>query len=150
MPSPFTLVAEALQEIIQNEFSPEGFTAILDNLHESLGMNRVDIGIAPVADRLMSRNANVQETWVEVRFYDLWKQEIHPTTVVDPTRITDFAERFRNAVREANRGDLGFENAWYFSIESIDYPNDPTGNKSRFVATIRCYGTNSALAETGT
>lgn len=146
--SPYDAVAAALQAIIASEYAAEGYTAIRDNIHESLGRDRVDIGIAPVEDSLRTGNAVVQETYVEVRFYDLWTDEITPETVIDPTRITAYAERFRDACRRSNATDPGTGQVWYFSVLRITYPNDPTGNKSRFHATVRAYGNNSSLVET--
>ena len=146
--SPYEIVAPILKEVIDEEFEEEGFVAIFDNLHESLGLTRVDIGIAPMSDVVTSNNSIVQETNIEVKFYDLWKREITPETLVNPSRITGFAHRFRNAVREQNLGAAGQAAAWFFDIRRIDYPNDPTGNKSRFVAHIRVLGNNNALVET--
>lgn len=142
-------IALTLKDIIEEEFSAEGFTVILDNLHESLGRKRVDIGIAPVEDVVMPSNNIVQHTTVEVRFFDLWKQEISPETLVNPSRIAGFAERFRKAIRESDgRTDPATGQTWFFQLVRIGYPNDPTGNKTRFVATIRGWGNNNALFET--
>lgn len=144
--SAYFTVAADLKTIIDTEFAPEGFTAIFDNLHESLGRTRVDIGIAPLEDIVRSTDFLVQETMVEIRFYDLWKQEISPETLVNPTRITDFAERFRAALREFNQSRSG--QMWFYNLLRIAYPNDPTGNKTRFVATVQALGNNAALIET--
>lgn len=146
---PFTLIATALKQIIETEFAAEAFTVVFDNLHESLGRTRVDIGVAPIADEVRASNKVVQETSVELKFYDLWPQQISPETVVNPSRITGFAHRFREALRNA-RGftDPQTGEVWFFSLERIAYPNDPTGNKTRFVATIRGLGNNNALVET--
>lgn len=147
-PSAYSVIATALEQIIATEFEPEGFTAIRDNLHESLGLDRTDIGIAPIEERPWDRAGVAQEVMVEVRFYDLWTKEISPTTIVDPARITGFAERFRDAVRRQQATDPGSGRVWYFDVVRIQYPNDPTGNKTRFHATIRAYGDNSGLVET--
>lgn len=146
--SAYLTVATALQQIIATEFAPEGFTAIRDNLHESLGRYRTDIGIAPVDDFPRDSNELVKETVVEVRFYDLWTQEISPDTVVDPARITGFARRLEDAVRVANATDPGTGEVWYFAIRRTTFPNDPTGNKTRFHMTIRSFGNNAGLIET--
>jgi hypothetical protein len=148
MASSYENVAAALKTIIDAEFAPEGFTAIFDNLHESLGRTRTEIGIAPVDDIVRDDNGLVQETVVEVRFYDLWTAEISNTTVVDPSRITGFAERMRDAIRVYNSGRYGTGMTWYFDVRRVSYPSDPTGNKTRFHATIRALGNNTALVET--
>ena len=43
---------------------------------------------------------------------------------------------------------MGTTTLWYMTVTSVDYPKDPTGNKSRFEATVRAYGQNTALTET--
>lgn len=148
MASAYENVAASLKTIIDAEFAPEGFVAVLDNLHESLGRSRVEIGIAPVEDIVRDTDSLVQETIVEVRFYDFWVQEISPTTAVDPSRITGFADRFRAAIRVYNKQRLGTGRTWYFDIRRVAYPNDPTGNKTRFHATVRGLGNNTGLVET--
>lgn len=146
--SAYEVVATAIKTIFEDEFSEEGFTMVFDNLHESLGRKRVDVGIAPDEDVVSPANAKVQETWVEVRFYDLWRQEISPDTVVNPVRITNFAERFRDALRRQQATDPGTGQVWFFDVRRVRYTNDPTGNKTRFVASIRAYGNNANLVET--
>lgn len=146
--STYETVATHLKAVIDTEFAPEGFTAILDKLHESLGRKRVDIGIAPVRERRYARDAYVRETWIEVRFYDLWTQEISPDTLVNPVRIATFAERFSRAIEAYNNTVVGTGSMWFFDVEEIDYPDDPTGNKTRFHASVRAYGNNPAIVET--
>lgn len=146
--SPFEVVATAIKSVFDQEFAAEGFVMVFDRLHESLGRNRVDVGIAPTEDAPMDGNAVVQQTFVEVRFYDLWRQEISPETVVNPTRITGFAERFRRSLKEAGALDPATEMVWFFDVQRVTYPPDPTGNITRFHAQIRAFGNNAALVET--
>lgn len=146
--SAYEVVATAIKAIFEQEFADEQLVMIFDNLHESLGRSRVDVGIAPDEDVVSPANAQVQETWVEVKFYDLWRQEISPETQVNPVRITNFAERFRDALRRQQATDPGNGQVWFFDVRRIRYPNDPTGNKTRFVASIRAYGNNANLIET--
>lgn len=146
--SPFEAVAIAIKAVFDATFAAEQFVMIFDDLHESLGREYVAVGISPTEDLTRTTNALVQETWVEVKFYDLWRQEISPDTVVDPVTITAYAERFRNALRIASASDPGTGQVWYFDVRRITYPRDPTGNKTRFVATIRAFGNNSNLVET--
>lgn len=148
MSSSFSQVSDQLKTIIDAEFAAEGLVAVKDDLHESLGRKAAAVGISPVEDVLYGGNDLVQETSVEVKFYDKWPQEINPETVVDPTRITDFAERFRAAVGRGAASFAGTKELWYFDVRRITYPRDPTGNKTRFVATIRCTGNNVLLTET--
>lgn len=149
-PSTFEAVATVLKTIIDTEFAAENIVATFDNIHESQGTKGICVGIAPIEDLVQPTNHLVQETMIEVRFLDLWKKEIDPKTVINPTRITAFAERFRAALREAGNGitDPGTGQVWFFQLLKISYPDDPTGNKSRFFASIRVWGNNSQLVET--
>jgi hypothetical protein len=146
--STFKTVATKLKTIIDTEFAAEGYTAVFDNLHESLGRTRVDIGISLERQRPMAADAHVRETFLTVKFYHLWKQEITPTTVVNPDTIATFAERFERAVQTYNKTAVGNGLVWYFDVTNTEFPNDPTGNKTRFVSSVRAYGNNTSLVET--
>lgn len=146
--SPFEAAAEAVIATFNAEFSAEQFVMIPDDLHESLGRTRVDVGISPDEDIVVAANNVVQQTMLEVKFYDLWTQEISPDTQVNPYKIAGYAERFRRALRQTKATDPGTDQVWYFDVTRTRYPRDPTGNKTRFVMTIRAYGRNSALVET--
>lgn len=146
--SPFEAVATAVIAVFEATFASEQFQMIPDELHESLGRDRVSVGIAPTEDTRLNGNSLVQETWVEVKFYDLWTQEISPETVVNPYKIAAYAERLRHALGVASASDPGTGQVWYFDVVKTSYPRDPTGNKSRFVMTIRAFGNNSNLVET--
>lgn len=146
--SPFETAATVVMQVFNDEFEPEGFTMIPDKLHEALGRRAVAAGIAPVEDVTSPGNALVQETYIEVRLYDLWTEEIDPETQINPFRITAFAERLRNALRVTRATDVGTGDVWFFDVRRTQYPDDPTGNKSRFHMVIRAYGNNSTLVET--
>ena len=147
MASPFSVAALAIKTSFDLEFAPEGFVMIYDKLHESLGRERVEVGVAPTEDVVSERNGVVQETWLEIRFYGLWKQEISPTTQVDPTQITEYAERLRDALRRTRATDPGTDQVWYFDVRRTIYPDDPTGNKTRFHMLVRALGNNAGLVE---
>lgn len=146
--SAFAQIAEAIKPVFDATFAPEGFVLTFDNLHPALGRKRAYAGIAPATDRMRPGAAVVQETLVEIRLYLKWKEEINPETTIDPRVIAGYAERLRNALRAARTTDPGTGLVWYFDVTNVDYPDDPTGNKTRFHATIRAYGNNSGLVET--
>lgn len=148
MASAFETVATAVITVFNTEFAPEGFTMIPDRLHESLGRFRVDVGISPDEERANIRSRIMQEHYLSVQFYDLWTDEISPDTQVNPFKITAYAERFKEALRRSQATDPGTGDVWYFDVDRIQYPNDPTGNKTRFVASIRAFGNNTNLVET--
>lgn len=147
--SSYEEVANALKVIIDAEYAPEGLVAIHDELHESLGSAGTVIGISPdERGDIVNNNSLVLETWVQVRFQGGYNLQVNPAQTVDPRIITNFAERFRRAIRTANSPHAGTQRSWYYQIVDIRYPRDPTGNKTRFFATIRAYGNNSSLVET--
>jgi hypothetical protein len=147
MSSAYTQAADQLKIILDATYAPEGIVAIHDDIHESLGWNGPRIGINP-DDRgdVLGRNALVQETWIQVKFYGTWVKEITPETVVDPREITEMAERFRRAIEAANQPATGV--MWYYLLRQITYPRDPNGNRTRFVALLQAYGNNASLVET--
>jgi hypothetical protein len=92
MASAFETVALAVKQVFEEEFEAEGFTLIPDKIHESLGRHRVACGIHPEEEGPNMRNRIMQETFVEVRLYDLWTDEINPETQINPFKITGYAE----------------------------------------------------------
>lgn len=146
--SPFQIAAEGIIAAFNQEFQPEGFVMIPDKLHESRGKRRVDVSVSPLRDTLMPNNNVVQHTNIFVQFYNIWDERIDPDTQVNPYTITGYAERFRQCVQRSQVQYEGSAEVWYFDVESIEYPDDPTSNKTRFEATIRAYGNNAGLIET--
>lgn len=146
--SPFQIAAEGIIAAFNDEFSAEGFVMIPDKLHESRGRRRVDVGVSPLRDTLMPNNSVVQNTIIFVQFYDIWDEKISPDTQVNPYTITGYAERFRECVQRSQVQYEGSSQVWYFDVQSIEYPDDPTSNKTRFEATVCAYGNNSGLVET--
>jgi hypothetical protein len=145
--STFTEIAAVIKSAFEAEFAAENFTLTYDELHESLGASKWVAGIAPVEESISSRDNYVKETYVTVSLFGRWDKVVDPTQKVDPSLITEYADRFLSAMRTLN-DQPGTGRAWYFNVERIEYPRDPTGNKTRFVATLCCYGNNSQLIET--
>lgn len=144
--SPYSEVADALATIIDTEFSDLGVTAEHDYLHDSLGAEARAVGVSPIAERPRAGELAVQETNVRVQFFDFWEPEADPTASVDPRIVAGYAQRLRDAIRVART--TGTDAVWFFDVVGVEYPRDPVGNLSRFVATVRAYGNNSALVET--
>jgi hypothetical protein len=144
--SPYEEAAAALESALNTEFTDIGVLVEHDNLHASLGVNQRRIGISPVREVPVQSNYAALQTTLEVKFYDFWDKEINPEQSVDPRSISRFAERFRRAVRDASVGQT--PHYWFFNVTGIEYPNDPTGNKTRFVATVVAWSQNPAIVET--
>jgi hypothetical protein len=148
MSSAFATVAPILKSEFDTEFAVEGWTLEYDKPHDSLGFDRTHIGVYPVEDVVRPGNSIIQETIVEVKFLGWWDKQINPAQVVNPLVITELAERYRSALGRSNSKDPGIREMWYFDVRRVLYPDDPTGNKTRFVMTVRAFGNNSGLIET--
>lgn len=146
MPSGYAIAAAALEQMLNTEFAPEGVVAVHDKPHEALGDNGVVVGIFPTYDQPNSRTKVADEIWIEVRYYDQWDKQIDPRQTVDPRIITEKAFRFKRRIKSTNVSGNG--NLWFFNVERTEYPDDPTGNKTRFHMLIRAWGNNPSLTET--
>lgn len=146
MGSTFNDIATVVKTAFETEFAVEGFKLSFDHLHEAMGRDRVAVGIAPVEERASASRRVIAEHTLEVRFFDLWTDEVRPDTIVNPSKITAYAERFKRCLLAVN--SPGTQMSWFFDVERIQFPNDPTGNKTRFIATIRAVGNNSSIVET--
>lgn len=144
--NPLTTARKQLFNLLRTEFAADGFIVLEDRLHKSLGRDgKTRIGVSPLRERPLRQNIEVLQYQLHVQFYGKWKDEINPAEITDPTIIETYAERFKRALRT---GDPDQDTVWYFILEAIDYPDDPTGNATRFEAEVTAMGTNSALLET--
>lgn len=141
----YTLLADAIETAVLIEFDDETYLEFRhDHLHESLGYDqRLYVGLYPNEDS--SFNIELQQE-VTLQFYDAYNLEIEPQQYVDPRVITNKAERMRQALQ--NIRTVGESELWYFDVTRTRYPDDPTGNKSRFEMTIVARGNNTGLVET--
>jgi hypothetical protein len=144
MPSAYSIAANALYAICEATF-PD-VPVVHDKVHEAVGYKGARIGIAPIRQPMNARNKLVQETWIEIRFMGAWNKEVTPDQQVDPRTVAEQAELLMAAIRQTDVTVSG--EMWYFNVEQIDYPDDPTGNKTRFYMTLRAWGNNSSLVET--
>lgn len=145
MASAYETLATALKAIIDTEFVQEGFVAVHDRIHESVGSERTSIGISPERWIPTPQNRNVKLTYVLVQFYNRYQLDIDPEQVVDPLVITNYAERLERAIQTQQASTPGTGEMWYFDVDSVDFPQDPTGNKSRFHMVVLGRGDNAAL-----
>jgi hypothetical protein len=67
--------------------------------------------------------------------------------MVNPFPITDMADRLRRAVESAAASVTGTPEVWYFKVDATEYPDDPTGNKTRFEMTVTAFGDNTGLTQ---
>lgn len=142
----YAIAAQAMKAMIDAEFAAEQIVAEHDELHESLGVDGPVCGIAP--DRLMPVPGNraAMHTVLHVQFFDIWDKEIDPEMVVDPRVITSYHNRLLTKIRAT--AVTANNDHWFFQWEGTEFPRDPVGNKSRFVASFRAWSDNTALVET--
>lgn len=143
--APETQARQALISLLTTTFAAEGFSVSSDYLHASVGSEATRIGVSPLRSNPGNRDNNVLEMTLFVQFYGKYRLRIDPNQRVDPGVIEGYVERFREALRT---GDPNTSSVWYFQLTSVNYPLDPTDNKSRFEATVMARGNNTALLET--
>lgn len=127
------------------EFAPEGYVTEDDWLHPSLGHTGTRMAVYPVRQRPAS-NALIFDTEVTFQFFDHYDREIDPEQAVSPARIENFAERFMRALQGGNSPST--PHTWFFNLLEIEYPRDPTGNRTRFEARIQAKSANPTIHET--
>lgn len=144
--APETTARNALITALKTEFAADQFPVKDDKLHGSLGDSRTTIGVYPERSTATANNKYVTQYELVVQFYGKYTLEVDREQTVSPSVIETQAERFRQSIRSGVDPKTGA--IWYFDLVRIVYPDDPTGNKTRFEAFIVARGDNSALIET--
>jgi hypothetical protein len=142
MAVPYTVAANGLAQIITTEFAPEGVVPVHDELHESLGRTGRIVGISLDREVPMRRARMGEEIYLHVQWFEQWEDEVDPSIQKDPRVIAGLANRLQKAMAAATLTYSG--DFWYFLWEGTEYPRDPTGNKTRFVMSVRSFATNPA------
>lgn len=117
-----------------------------DRLHGSLGDEFAIIGVYPERTIAEAKNKLVNEINIIVQFFGKYEKKVDRQQSVDPGVIEDQAEVFRQLLA----GDPRSADVWWFELMRLDYPPDPTGNITRFVAyvTARANNTSQPILET--
>jgi hypothetical protein len=129
-------------DLLQTEFGSEGFAIRSDRLDTSLGFDGGVIGVAPDRESPNSENRIELDTVLTVQFYGPWSSETDPNDIVDPVTVEAWAWRFRTLI--ANYQQTGTSSVWYFQLDDLEYGDDPTGNCTRFIASVVARGENPA------
>lgn len=143
---PYSEIAGIIETAIRAEFDDLlPYLAVEhDRIHESLGTDgRTYVGISPEDEFPSNIELGIE---VLIQFYGPWNADVNPHQTVDPRAITNKAERLRQALQEVRT--VGTPGVWFFDIGRTTYPNDPTGNKTRFELTVTGTGNNTGLVET--
>lgn len=146
---PETQARQSLIAVLESEFASEAFPVLDDKLHSSMGGNAATtvIGVSPVRTVPASGRGGryVAEMEVLVQFYMPWDKEVDNEQQVSAAPVEAYADRFRRALKAA---DPNTGAVWYFDLSRVEFPDDPTGNKTRFEAYIVARGNNTMLLET--
>lgn len=142
---PYSIMAQVLQDAILAEFSDEPYLDLRhDRIHESLGEDgRTYVGLSPEAEPAADLDLRQE---ILVQFYGGYSAEVNPHQMVDPRGVTNKAERMRRALQAVT--NVATPEVWYFNVVNTRYPNDPTGNKTRFEMLVIGHGSNTGLVET--
>lgn len=127
-----------------------GWSIHKGKLHASVGGDSSVgwAGVAPFADEPRAANQQLLDPVVEAQVFLPWDKVVDNERVVDPQPIMDLAHAFRARVELVQNHNT--ELLWYFNVQRLWYPDDPTGQKTRFHALLRGVGTNNAsLLESG-
>lgn len=128
------------------EFADLGLLFGDDKLDESIGWDGVYGAVYPEVEEFQQNHANVWDATLVIQFFGKWDKKIDPKQAVSPVYIEDKAERMKRALRAPSHGTTKY--LWYYNLIRIEYPDDPTGNKTRFEAVIVATGQNSAIINT--
>lgn len=140
-----TIMRQAIMGAITAEFAADGIAVHSDKLHDSLGDEGPVAGVYP--DREAPGTAGIDSDMViMVQVFRTYVRDIDPRQQVDPAEIEEWAWRLQRRFRDEST--VNDPKAWWWNVRDIDYPDDPTGNKSRFVMTLVGYGPNATIVET--
>lgn len=143
MPSAATSVRARVKQVVDAEFAGEGYVVEDDKLPRAAGRDGVArLATYPERERESFKDVNVLEIEVVLQLYLPYTAEPDETIVVDPSVIEDIGARLRAAFQTQSDGDSG--DFWYLRLAGIEYPDDPTGNKSRLEATFTARAQNAA------
>ncbi len=139
---PEQAAATAVKSIFATTFSSEGWTLADDRLLRAAGKDATQSAIYPVIAQ--EKSSQVQELIVTltVQLYLKFDPEPNEDYVVDPNVIIGYADRFRRAFQGNSTGTTN--DMWWMRFTGVTYPVDPTGNVSRFEATIEAHCSNPA------
>jgi hypothetical protein len=109
-----------------------------DRLHLSLGDEEPVIGIFPERRVPSARDKLVNELNLVVQFFGKYEKKVDRNQSIDPSAVEAAAETFAELLASNPRN----ANIWYFELTRLEYPPDPTGNITRFVAYVTARANN--------
>lgn len=138
-----TLVRARVKEVVEAEFAAENYTVEDDKLPRAAGRDG-EARLACYPDREVEsfQDVNVLEIEVVLQVYLAYEAVPDETIARDPAEIEAVAARLRDAFQtESNGANPDF---WFLRLSNIDYPDDPTGNRTRLEARFIARAQNTA------
>jgi hypothetical protein len=145
MAAAITELRNAVKATVAAEFAAEGFEVVSDKLHDAVGTDRAIAAVFPEGERPHSSGI-VSAFLVSVQVFARWDPQIDPNQRVDPALIEGWAWRLQRRINPESA--VNSANLSYYVVNDVIYPDDPTGNKTRFVMGITGYGHSPSLGET--
>jgi hypothetical protein len=143
MAAPATSARERVSQIVEAEFSAESVTVESDKIPRAAGRDgRTRVACSPNYEAEVRTNVNELEVSLLLQYYLPFVAEPDEHIAVDPTTIEAVADRLRRAFRTQSGGMTA--DMWFLRLRRIDFPDDPTGNKSRLEAQITAWCENPA------
>lgn len=143
MPAPETLLRAWIKSVVEDEFSTEGFTVADDKLPRAAGMDgATHLACYPETAGERPQHAIQLDVRARLQLYMAYDASPDETIQVDPSVIEGYADRLRRAFKDNSDGDTS--DLWFLRLVNIDYPDDPTGNKSRLEASFQAFANNEA------
>ena len=144
MTPPATAVRQRVREIVEDEFSAEGWEVTDDKLPRASGHDGVTrLAVYPEDEHVQARNHYELIVPVVLQVYLGYEAKIDEFQQVDPGIIEAIGDRLRRAFENSSVGTTS--DLWFLNLIRIEYPDDPTGNKSRLEAHIEGHCENPAV-----
>lgn len=142
MTPPETALSQRVKSIFATTFAAEGWTLADDKLLRAAGKDGTAAAVSPVLATERSNRVQELVVTVTVQLYLAFDPDPNENYVVDPNVIIGYADRLRRAMQSNSTGTT--DDLWFLRLTNVSYPDDPTGNKSRFEATIEGHCLNPA------
>ena len=143
MSAPETLVRNRVISIVNAEFGVEDFAVEHDKLGRSAGKDgAAALACYPERTAENARNVAYLECDVVLQIYLPYDPTPDEHIAVNPATIEGYANRVREAFRTQSSGTGA--DFWFLRLRRIEFPDDPTGNKSRLEAYITGFAENPA------
>lgn len=135
---------ERVKAIADTAFTPAGLPPVeYDKLLRAAGKDgAAKLAIYPEGAQPARQQRITLVVPVVLQVFLAYAAEPDENLVVNPLTIVDLAESFRQGFGPASVEPATGE-AWFLRLQGVRYPDDPTGNKSRFEALIEGVGTNA-------